>query len=99
MTIATAASKDILRREALQKRGALGPGVREAFSARLVEQGLAIAQRVGVQAGSAFRAAGLRTVVGIAYSAAQAPAIPDEPHEQRLDFILTERELIDCRGG
>jgi 5-formyltetrahydrofolate cyclo-ligase len=24
-------------------------------------------------------------------------AVPDEPHDQRLDFILTESELIDAR--
>ena len=195
MQIATPARKDALRREALQRRGAVSPGVREAFSARLAEQGLAIAQRVGARVVSAFwpirdepdtlpllaalaahgfrtalpitvsRAAPLvfrqwrpgdptdpgamkipeplpgakaldpdllfvplacfdrrghrigygaghydrtlaalratrpTTAVGVAYSTAQAPEIPDEPHDQRLDFILTERELIDCGGG
>jgi 5-formyltetrahydrofolate cyclo-ligase len=195
MQIATPARKDALRREALQRRGAVSPGVREAFSARLAEQGLAIAQRAGARVVSvfwpirdepdtlpliealathSFRAAlpvtvsraaplafrqwrpgdptvpgamkipeplasaealepdllfvplacfdrrghrigygaghydrtlaGLRAArstmaVGIAYSAAEAPEIPDEAHDQRLDFILTERELIDCRGG
>src|ERR1700722_16997937 len=44
----------------------------------------------------ALRAKGPVTAVGVAYSASQAPGIPDEPHDQRLDFILTERELIDC---
>jgi len=195
MQIATPARKDALRREALQRRGAVSPGVREAFSARLAEQGLAIAQRASARvvsvfwpirdepdtlpliealAAHSFRAAlpvtvsraaplafrqwrpgdptvpgamkipeplasaealepdllfvplacfdrrghrigygaghydrtlaGLRAArstmaVGIAYSAAEAPEIPDEAHDQRLDFILTERELIDCRGG
>jgi len=61
--------------------------------------------RIGYGAGhydrslAALRASGPVTAVGVAYSAAQAPEIPDEPHDQRLDFILTERELIDCRGG
>jgi 5-formyltetrahydrofolate cyclo-ligase len=184
--------KRILREEALRRRGALGPEIRQMFSARLAEQGLAIAQRVGARIASAFlpikdepdtlpllaalanggfhtalpitvsraapltfrlwrpgdptrpgalnipeplasaeivdpdllfvplacfdrrghrigygaghydrslatlRAKGPVTAVGVAYSASQAPGIPDEPHDQRLDFILTERELIDC---
>jgi 5-formyltetrahydrofolate cyclo-ligase len=196
MTVATAISKEILRREALQRRGALGSSVREAFSARLAEQGLAIAQRVAARIVSVFwpirdepdtlpliaalaahgfgaalpvtvsraaplifrlwrpgdatipgamnipeplanapavdpdllfvplacfdrrghrigygaghydrtlaalRAAAPATIaVGVAYSAAQTPEIPDEAHDQRLDFILTERELIDCKDG
>jgi 5-formyltetrahydrofolate cyclo-ligase len=188
-----AASKDSLRQQALQRRRALDSKTREAFSARLAEEGLAIAQRVGARAVSAFfpirsepdtlpllatlaahgfhtalpitvsraaplvfrqwrpgdptilgemkipeplasaraldpdllfvpitcfdgrghrigygaghydrtlaalRAAGPVIAVGVAFGVAQAPQIPDEPHDQRLDFILTERELIDCR--
>jgi 5-formyltetrahydrofolate cyclo-ligase len=184
--------KGALREEALLRRGALGPEIREMFSSRLAAQGLAIAQRVGARVASAFlpikdepdtlpllaaltnggfhtalpitvsraapltfrlwrpgdptrpgalnipeplasaeivdpdllfvplacfdrrghrigygaghydrslealRAKGPVTAVGVAYSASQAPGIPDEPHDQRLDFILTERELIDC---
>jgi 5-formyltetrahydrofolate cyclo-ligase len=184
--------KGALREEALRRRGALGPEIRAMFSARLAEQGLAIARRVGARVASAFlsikdepdtlpllaalaesgfhtalpitvsraapltfrlwrpgdptqpgamnipeplasakivdpdllfvplacfdrrghrigygaghydrsleslRAKGPVTAVGVAYSASQAPEIPDEPHDQRLDFILTERELIDC---
>ena len=195
MTIAALASKETLRREALRRRGELTPDLQKRFSARLAEQGLAIARRVGARTVSAFmpirdepdtlpllaalashgfrtalpvtvsraaplvfrqwrpgdptvpgemkipeppasadavdpdllfvplacfdrrghrigygaghydrslaalRAKGSATAVGVAYSVAQAPAIPDEPHDQRLDFILTERELIDCRGG
>jgi 5-formyltetrahydrofolate cyclo-ligase len=58
--------------------------------------------RIGYGAGhydrslESLRAKGPVTAVGVAYSASQAPEIPDEPHDQRLDFILTERELIDC---
>ena len=187
--------KGALREEALRRRGALGPEIRAMFSARLAEQGLAIARRVGAGAVSVFlsikdepdtlpliaalvengfgaalpitvsraapltfrlwrpgdptqpgamnipeplasakivdpdllfvplacfdrrghrigygaghydrsleslRAKGPVTAVGVAYSVAQAPEIPDEPHDQRLDFILTERELIDCGRG
>ncbi len=195
MTIAAASRKAILRTEALQRRGALAVSVRELFSLRLAEQGLAIARRVGASVVSIFlpirdepdtlpliaalSAQGFRTAlpvtvsreaplifrqwrpgdpsragamkirepaaspqsvepdllfvplacfdrrghrigfgaghydrtlaalrarrpvtaVGVAYSAAQAAEIPDEPHDQRLDFVLTERELIDCRDG
>jgi 5-formyltetrahydrofolate cyclo-ligase len=195
MTTAAAARKAALRNEALRRRGALDSSLRESFAARLAEQGLAIARRVGASVVSAFlpirgepdtlpliaalsahgfhtalpvtvsreaplifrrwrpgdptlqggmkireplasaealdpdllfvplacfdrrghrigfgaghydrslaalRAAGRVTAVGVAYSAAQAAEIPDEPHDQRLDFVLTERELIDCRGG
>jgi 5-formyltetrahydrofolate cyclo-ligase len=184
--------KGALREEALRRRGALGPEIRAMFSARLAEQGLAIARRVGAHTASAFlsikdepdtlpliaaladggfhtalpitvsraapltfrlwrpgdptrpgamnipeplagakivdpdllfvplacfdrrghrigygaghydrsleslRAKGPVTAVGVAYSASQAPEIPCEAHDQRLDFILTERELIDC---
>lgn len=61
--------------------------------------------RIGFGAGhydrtlEALRAAGPVTAVGVAYSAAQVAEIPHEPHDQRLDFVLTERELIDCRDG
>jgi 5-formyltetrahydrofolate cyclo-ligase len=194
MPSAFAAPKDVLREEALRRRGALAADVRRAFSTRLAEQGLAIAQRLGARVVSAFfpirdepdtlpmlaalaahrfhtalpvtmsrvapltfrqwtsgdptragemripeplasapeldpdllfvplacfdrrghrigfgaghydrslaalRAKGPVTAVGIAYSVSQTPAVPDEPHDQRLDYILTERELIDCRG-
>jgi 5-formyltetrahydrofolate cyclo-ligase len=193
MPIAVDASKDALRREALARRNAVAPAVREAFAARLAAQGLALARRAGARTASAFwpirdepdtmplvaalAFEGLQTAlpvtvsrdapltfrqwrpgdptlpgamkipeplfsaaaldpdllfvplacfdrrghrigygaghydrtlsilrakqptiaVGIAYGAAEAPEIPDEPHDQRLDFILTEFELIDCR--
>lgn len=38
-----------------------------------------------------------RRTIGIAFSAQEVPAVPLEPHDQRLDMVLTERELIDCR--
>ena len=48
--------KSALREEALRRRGALGPEIRAMFSARLAEQGLAIARRVGARIASAFLA-------------------------------------------
>lgn len=43
--------------------------------------------------------AGLRprkhvTVIGVAYATQEADQVPTEPHDQRLDFVLTERELL-----
>jgi 5-formyltetrahydrofolate cyclo-ligase len=32
--------------------------------------------------------------VGVAYSCQETDHVPTEPHDQRLDFLLTERELI-----
>jgi len=37
--------------------------------------------------------------VGVAYACAEVAAIPDEDHDEILDFILTENELIDAKGA
>ncbi|PPD45951.1 MAG: 5-formyltetrahydrofolate cyclo-ligase [Methylocystis sp.] len=34
------------------------------------------------------------TVIGVAYATQEADHVPTEPHDQRLDYLLTERELI-----
>lgn len=34
--------------------------------------------------------------VGLAYAGQEMPAIPMEPHDQRLDWVITEREAIAC---
>jgi 5-formyltetrahydrofolate cyclo-ligase len=34
--------------------------------------------------------------VGIAYAAQEIEAVPDEAHDRRLDWIVTERETIRC---
>jgi 5-formyltetrahydrofolate cyclo-ligase len=39
---------------------------------------------------------GAVTSIGIAYAAQEIDAVPDEPHDQRLDFIVTERETLRC---
>ena len=36
--------------------------------------------------------------VGVAYAAQEFPAIPSESHDESLDYVLTERGLIDCRA-
>jgi len=59
--------------------------------------------RIGYGAGhydrtlEGLRARGPIHAVGVAYSVCEVEAVPDEPHDQRLDFILTESELIDAR--
>lgn len=35
--------------------------------------------------------------VGLAFAGQEMPVIPREPHDQRLDWVITEREAIDCR--
>jgi 5-formyltetrahydrofolate cyclo-ligase len=37
------------------------------------------------------------TAIGIAYAAQEVESVPVEPHDARLDLVLTEREVIDCR--
>jgi 5-formyltetrahydrofolate cyclo-ligase len=38
------------------------------------------------------------TAVGIAFAAQEVPKIPTTPGDERLDLVLTEREVIDLRG-
>jgi 5-formyltetrahydrofolate cyclo-ligase len=58
--------------------------------------------RIGYGAGhydrtlTALRAKGRALAVGVAYSVAECDSLPDEAHDQRLDFVLTESELISC---
>jgi 5-formyltetrahydrofolate cyclo-ligase len=39
------------------------------------------------------------TAIGIAYSCQALPEVPHESHDEKLDFVLTDLELVDCRGG
>jgi len=93
-------------------RGALGvpePGA----AAPLVEPDLLFVplaafdrrgHRIGYGAGHYDRALKLLRAkapiraIGVAYAVSEIDAAPDEPHDERLDFILTEREWIDARG-
>lgn len=60
--------------------------------------------RLGYGAGFYDRTlAGLRAkkpicAVGVAYACQEVSKIPHEAHDERLDYVLTERELIDCRA-
>jgi 5-formyltetrahydrofolate cyclo-ligase len=46
---------------------------------------------------AALRAKHPVTAVGLAFAVQEADAVPTEPHDQKLDFIITERETIRCR--
>lgn len=38
------------------------------------------------------------SALGIAFAAQEVAKVPTTPHDARLDFVLTEREVIDLRG-
>jgi 5-formyltetrahydrofolate cyclo-ligase len=46
---------------------------------------------------SALRARKPVTAVGLAFAAQELPRVPTGPRDARLDLVLTEREIIDCR--
>jgi 5-formyltetrahydrofolate cyclo-ligase len=35
--------------------------------------------------------------IGVAFATQEIPGIPFEPHDERLDLVITETDLIDCR--
>ncbi|MDQ0465130.1 5-formyltetrahydrofolate cyclo-ligase [Caulobacter ginsengisoli] len=45
----------------------------------------------------ALRKTGAITAVGLAYAGQEVAGLPDEPHDQALDAILTEKEYIRVR--
>ncbi|MBM3508137.1 MAG: 5-formyltetrahydrofolate cyclo-ligase [Alphaproteobacteria bacterium] len=57
----------------------------------------AIGQRLGAGGGhydrtiAALRAAGPLLVIGLAFSSQRVDALPIEPHDQKLDWVVTER--------
>jgi len=46
-----------------------------------------------------LRAERRTTTVGIAYAVQELPEIPAEAHDQKLDYVLTDREWINCQAG
>jgi 5-formyltetrahydrofolate cyclo-ligase len=60
--------------------------------------------RIGYGAGyydmtiRALRAKKKITAVGIAFAAQEIPQVPATERDERLDLVLTEREIIDLRG-
>ena len=61
--------------------------------------------RIGYGAGyydmtiAALRARRKLVTIGLAFSAQEVAAIPSSVHDQRLDFLMTERETIDFRAS
>jgi 5-formyltetrahydrofolate cyclo-ligase len=61
--------------------------------------------RIGYGAGyydmtiARLRARKTVTAVGIAFAAQEVPEIPRTPRDERLDLVLTEREMIDLRAS
>lgn len=39
------------------------------------------------------------TAIGVAYSCQEADHVPIEPHDQRLDFVMTERDTISVSAA
>jgi 5-formyltetrahydrofolate cyclo-ligase len=60
--------------------------------------------RIGYGAGyydrSLAKLRAMKTIcaVGVAFASQEIPKAPHEAHDQPLDYVLTERELIDCRS-
>jgi 5-formyltetrahydrofolate cyclo-ligase len=60
--------------------------------------------RIGYGAGfydrtlAKLRAAKPVRAVGIAFACQEIAEVPEEGHDERLDFVLTEKELIECRA-
>lgn len=48
---------------------------------------------------ASLRAKGRVVAVGFAWSIQEVPRVPTEPHDQRLDAVLTEREWIAIGSG
>ena len=46
---------------------------------------------------NALRAQKPVVAVGIAYAAQEVPEVPATERDARLDLVLTERDVIDCR--
>ncbi|MEO5345421.1 MAG: 5-formyltetrahydrofolate cyclo-ligase [Magnetococcus sp. YQC-9] len=47
----------------------------------------------------AARAISLRPVcAGLAYAFQELPALPCEPHDVLMDWVVTEREVVECRA-
>jgi 5-formyltetrahydrofolate cyclo-ligase len=37
--------------------------------------------------------------IGVAFAAQEVAEMPTTPRDEKLDFLITEREVIDCRAG
>lgn len=58
--------------------------------------------RIGYGAGhydatlAALRMSHPGPAIGIAFACQEVPRVPEEEHDQPLDFIITENEIVDC---
>ena len=48
---------------------------------------------------AAARAQKRLLAVGVAFAEQEVPEVPNMAHDEQLDLVLTEREVIDCRGA
>jgi 5-formyltetrahydrofolate cyclo-ligase len=61
--------------------------------------------RIGYGAGfydrslAQLRAKKIIWAAGLAYASQEFPVVPHDAHDESLDYVLTERELIVCRVG
>ena len=68
-----------------------------------MSRSIAAAYRLGYGAGyydmTIARLRKMKTVVaiGIAFAAQEVDAVPKTPRDEKLDLVLTEREVIDLR--
>jgi 5-formyltetrahydrofolate cyclo-ligase len=46
-----------------------------------------------------LRAAKQIVAIGVAFAAQEIPEVPDLPHDERLDLVLTESGVVDCRAS
>jgi 5-formyltetrahydrofolate cyclo-ligase len=85
-----------------------GPDAPEVFPDLLLVPLLAFdrrGRRIGYGAGyydmtiAALRAKKPVTAVGIAFTAQEVAEVPTTPRDVRLDLVLTEAEVIDCRAA
>jgi 5-formyltetrahydrofolate cyclo-ligase len=37
--------------------------------------------------------------IGMAFAAQEVEEVPNTPRDARLDLVLTEQDMIDCRKG
>jgi 5-formyltetrahydrofolate cyclo-ligase len=62
-------------------------------------------QRIGYGAGyydlslRRLRATKPVTAIGMAFATQEIARVPTTPRDEKLDLVLTEREVIDCRGS
>jgi 5-formyltetrahydrofolate cyclo-ligase len=83
------------------------PDARQVFPDILLVPILAFdrrGHRIGYGAGyydmtiTALRTQKTIIAAGIAFAAQEIAEVPDTPRDARLDLVLTEREIIDCRA-